>query len=94
MSIECNKSIFSRSRGAPCGALLGKMKLMMEGQNRSINRTHGSTLVIFLVCEYILQDLVYENSRLHKSIMRKMRVNIGIAQFAPHRILDSVITFG
>ena len=26
---------------------LVEMKLMMEGQNRSINRTHGSTLVIF-----------------------------------------------
>ena len=30
-------------RDPPCGVLLGKMKLMMEGQNRSINRTHGST---------------------------------------------------
>ncbi len=27
--------------------LLDKMKLMMEGQNRSINRTHRSALVIF-----------------------------------------------
>ena len=26
---------------------LVEMKLMTEGQNRSINRTHGSTLVIF-----------------------------------------------
>ena len=34
-------------RDPQCGVLLVKMKLMMEGQNRSINRTHGSTLVIF-----------------------------------------------
>ena len=26
---------------------LKELRLMMEGQNRSINRTHGSTLVIF-----------------------------------------------
>ena len=51
---------------------LREMKLMMEGQNPSINRTHGSTLVILLVCGYIPQDLVCENLRLHKSIMRKM----------------------
>ena len=36
-----------RDRDPPCGVLLGKMKLMMEGQNRSNNRSHGSTLVIF-----------------------------------------------
>ena len=36
-----------RDRDPPCGGLLGKMKLMMEGQNRSINRTHGRTSVIF-----------------------------------------------
>ena len=47
MSIECDISIFPRSSGAPCGVLLVKMKLMMEGQNRLINRTHGSTSVIF-----------------------------------------------
>ena len=47
MSIECDMSRVPRSRGAPCGVLLGKMKLTMKGQNRSINRTHGSTLVIF-----------------------------------------------
>ena len=48
MSIECDMSRVPRSRGdPPCGVLLGKMKLMMEGQNRSINRTHGSTLVTF-----------------------------------------------
>ena len=47
MSIECDMSRVPRSRGAQCGVLLRKMELMMEGQNRSINRTHGSTLVIF-----------------------------------------------
>ena len=47
MSIECEMSRVPRSRGAPCGVLLGKMKLMMKGENRSINRTHGSTSVIF-----------------------------------------------
>ena len=47
MSIEYEMFRVPRSRGAPCGGLLGKMKLMMEGQNRSINRTHGSTLAIF-----------------------------------------------
>ena len=34
-------------RDPQCGVLLRKMKLMMEGQNWSINQTHGSTLVIF-----------------------------------------------
>ena len=47
MSIEHDSSPRLHSSGVQCGVLLGKMKLMMEGQNRSINRTHGGTLVIF-----------------------------------------------
>ena len=45
---------------------------MMEAQNRSINRTRGSISVILGRSWRYAQDLVCENSRLHKSIMRKM----------------------
>ena len=47
MSIECDMSIFPRSSGAPCGVLLGGNEVDDGRQNRSINRTHGSILVIF-----------------------------------------------
>ena len=48
MSIECDMSRVLRSRGAPCGVLLGGNEVD-DGwaKTRSINRTHGSTLVIF-----------------------------------------------
>ena len=67
------------------------MKLMMEGQNRSINRTHGDTSVIFLVCGYIPRDLVCENLRLHKSIMRKMRSKEGKMSFKAGRMLGGAL---
>ena len=46
-------------------------------ENRSINRTRGSILgdscSFVEIRRHIPQDLVCENSILHKSIMRKMR---------------------
>ncbi len=58
-----------RDRDPPCGMLFVKMKLMMEGQNRSINRTHSSTLVIFFSFVYIYPKIWYVKNRDYTSLL-------------------------
>ena len=69
MSIEYDMSRVPRSSGAQCGVLLRKMKLMMEGQNWSINQTHGSTLVIFFSFVNIYPKIWYVKIRDYTSLL-------------------------